>query len=391
MFGNPRQRTQESKIWKDRLKSVSVTTIFIGLLAATLIASLFIGRYSIDPMMVILIMAAKALDMVIWALSQPAIMFSPYVHSLSPVTEILAAGLNNMSTLLQPVKHTWPLAMDTVIWQIRFPRAIAVILVGAGLAVSGTTFQSTFRNPLVSENILGVAAGASVGAALGILLDMGPLIIQLLAFGFGMLAVSMTYVISRVYKSNPTLVLILAGIIIGSLFSAITSTLKYAADPYLKLPDIVFWMMGSFAKVSYSGLEVAVPVILLPMLFIVLIRWRLNPLSMGDEEARALGLDVKKLRTIVILCATLMTAAAVSISGVIGWIGLIIPHTCRLIVGPDHKYLVPLSILAGASFLLVVDTICRNLTSIEIPVSIITSIIGAPVFMYLLKVCKEAW
>jgi len=391
MFENQIRSALKTKKVRDHLKSISVNSILIALLLAVLITSLFAGRYSIDPVTVIVIMAAKALDLVIWALSQPAAAFAPYSHSLSPFTEIVAAILQSMASLLQPVQHSWPRAMDTVIWQIRFPRSATVILVGAGLAVSGTAFQSTFRNPLVSENILGVAAGASVGAAIGILLDMGPFVIQLLAFGSGLLAVGLTYFISRVYRSNPTLVLVLAGIIVGSLFSAITSILKYAADPYLRLPDIVFWVMGSFAKVSISSLSVAAPVILVPMLLIVLIRWRLNVLSMGDEEARALGMDTKTMRTIVILCATLMTAAAVSVSGVIGWVGLIIPHACRLVIGPDHKSLVPVSILAGASFLLVVDILCRNLTAIEIPVSIITSIIGAPVFMYLLKVCKEAW
>jgi ABC-type Fe3+-siderophore transport system, permease component len=372
-------------------RAFSVYVILVALLCAAFITSLFMGRYSIDPFTVVVILASKSLDVVIWASGVPSSAFAPYAHSFSPVTEGIAATLDGLATLLRPAKHTWPLAMDTVIWQLRFPRSIAVILVGAGLAISGASFQGTFRNPLVSENILGVSAGAGVGACIGILIGQGPFVIQLLAFGFGLLAVSMTYLISRVYHSNPKLVLVLAGIIVGGLFSAISSILKYVADPYTKLPDMVFWVMGSFAKVSVDGLLVAMPVILVPMGLILLVRWRLNVLSMGDEDARSMGLDTKKFRTVVILCATLITAGAVSVSGVIVWVGLIIPHIGRMIVGPDHKSLLPVSVLIGASFMLVVDTICRNLTSVEVPVSIVTSILGAPLFMYLLYKTKDNW
>ena len=264
-------------------------------------------------------------------------------------------------------------------------------MVGSGLAVSGAVFQGTFRNPLVSESILGVSAGAGVGAAIGILLSQSDYMIQLFAFAFGLLAVGMTYFISRVYRSNPTLILVLAGIIVGSLFSAATSLIKYVADPYTKLPDITFWLMGSFAAVNMSGVFLIAPVILLCMGFILLVRWRINVLSMGDEEARTLGINTKRLRLSIILCATLITAAAVSISGLVGWVGLVIPQMSRMLVGPDHKVMIPTSILLGASFLLVVDTICRNISATEIPISIVTSIVGAPIFLYLLKKSKENW
>ena len=369
----------------------SVYAILTALLAGALITSLFVGRYAIDPLTVVVILAAKALDVIIWLLGMPAALFAPYAHALSPVTEYVAGALGGLATILHPIEHTWPLAMDTVMWQIRFPRSLAVILVGSGLVASGVTFQGTFRNPLVSENILGVSSGASVGACIGILLGEAPLVIQILAFGFGMLAVGLTYFISRAYRSNPKLVMVLSGIIVASLFTAVSSILKYVADPYMRLPAMVFWVMGSFANVSWDNIIVALPFILVPMGILLLIRWRLNILSMGEEEARVLGLDTKKYRLLVIVCATLMTAAAVSVAGVIAWIGLIVPHIGRMIVGPDHKLLLPASLLIGASFMLVVDTICRNLTSVEIPVSIITSVLGAPIFMYLLYKSKETW
>lgn len=340
---------------KKDLKNLSINSILVVLLLAVFWMSLFVGRYGIEPYTVLLIITAQIV--------------APF-HS---------------------VQHTWPIVMDTVIWQVRFPRSVAAVLVGAGLAVSGATFQGTFRNPLVSESILGVSAGALVGASIGILLDQGPFTIQLLAFGFGILAVAMTFSISRVYKANPTLVLVLAGIVVGSLFSAISALIKYVADPYTKLPDIVFWQMGSFGKISVTDVYVAAPIILIGIAALMLVRWRLNILSMGDEEAVALGIDTTMLRTVVILCATLISAAAVSISGIIAWIGLIIPHIGRMLVGPDHKKLLPTSVLIGGSFMLGVDIICRNLTASEIPVSIVTSLIGVPIFLFLLKRSKESW
>jgi iron complex transport system permease protein len=222
-------------------------------------------------------------------------------------------------------------------------------------------------------------------------MDQGNSVIQLSAFIFGLLAVGMTFAISRVYRSNPTLVLVLAGIIVGGLFSAIISLMKFVADPYSKLPDIVFWLMGSFSKASSANLLPIMPIFIIAMLIIILLRWQLNVLSMGDEEARSLGIDTKRFRPIVIVCSTLLTAAAVCIGGVIGWVGLIIPHISRMVVGPDHKDMIIASILLGGSYLLAVDTICRTLASVEIPISIITSILGAPIFLYLLYKAKKTW
>jgi|AGTN01.2.fsa_nt_gi ABC-type Fe3+-siderophore transport system, permease component len=349
---------------------VSINLGLLVLLVIVFIIALFMGRYQIDPITVVIILIAGILEWI--------------GGTIASITGVRIG-------FFWSIAHTWPPVMDTVVWNVRFPRALAVVLAGAGLAVSGATYQGVFRNPLVSESILGVSAGAGVGAALAILMSQGTLVIQLMAFAFGLLAVAMTFAISRVYRSNPTLVLVLAGIIVGSLFTAVTSLFKYVADPYTKLPDIVFWLMGSFAKASMNEVIMMVPIVAIAMLVIVLLRWRLNVLSLGDEEAKSLGIDTRLLRTIVIVCATLLTAAAVCIGGVIGWVGLIIPHMARMVIGPDHKDMIIASILIGGAYLLVVDTICRTLTSAEIPISIVTSILGAPIFLYLLYKAKETW
>ncbi|HWQ65173.1 MAG TPA: iron ABC transporter permease [Methanospirillum sp.] len=328
------------------------------------------GRYPVDPVTVVVIVVAGILER---------------------IGDMVAIISGVRIGFFWSIPHTWSAVMDTVVWDVRLPRAVAVILAGSGLAVSGATYQGVFRNPLVSESILGVSAGAGVGAALAILMDQGTSVIQLSAFVFGLLAVSMTFVISRVYRSNPTLVLVLAGIIVGGLFSAMISLLKFVADPYSKLPDIVFWLMGSFARASTANFILVVPVILIAMMVIVLLRWQLNVISMGDEEARSLGIDIRCFRPVVIVCSTLLTAAAVCIGGVIGWVGLIIPHISRMLVGPDHKDMIIASILLGGSYLLAVDTICRTLTYVEIPISIVTSILGAPLFLYLLYKAKKTW
>lgn len=348
----------------------SINFILLLLLIGVFITSLFMGRYPVDPVTVVVILVAGILE---W------------------IGDMIAIITGVKIAFFWSIPHTWSAIVDTVVWDVRLPRAVAVILAGSGLAVSGATYQGVFRNPLVSESILGVSAGAGVGAALAILMDQGTGVIQLSAFVFGMLAVSMTFAISRVYSSNPTLVLVLAGIIVGGLFSAIISLLKFVADPYSKLPDIVFWLMGSFAKASTANFILVVPVIFIAMLVIVLLRWHLNVISMGDEEARSLGIDTRRFRPVVIVCSTLLTSAAVCIGGLIGWVGLIIPHISRMLVGPDHKDMIIASIFLGGSYLLVVDTICRTLTSVEIPISIVTSILGAPLFLYLLYRAKKTW
>jgi iron complex transport system permease protein len=325
--------------------------ILIVLPLTVFFVSLFLGRYPISPLTVMKIIASKFL----------------------------------------PIQHMWHPILETVIFQVRMPRVIAAMLVGAGLSISGASFQGLFRSPLVSPQILGVASGAGFGAAIAILVSGDVFLIQLSAFAFGIIAVSLTYGISRIYKTTPILVLVLAGIIVGALFSALISLIKYVADPYEKLPAIVFWLMGSLASVSNRDLLMVAPPILFGTSILLLVRWRINILSMGDEEARALGVDTEKLKMIIIVCATLITASAVCISGIIGWVGLVIPHVGRMLVGPDHKYLLPASFLLGASYLLLVDDLARTLTAAEIPLGILTAIVGAPFFAYLLRKSKVGW
>ena len=265
------------------------------------------------------------------------------------------------------------------------------MLVGGGLALSGAVFQSTFRNALVSEHILGVSSGAGFGAALAIFLSVDFYLVQLSAFVWGILAVLMVYSISKMYTRNPTLVLVLAGIIVSGLFSAVTSFIKYVADPLDKLPTIVFWLMGSFSKASMRDVYLVGPVMLVCGAVLLAMRWRFNVLSLGDEEARSLGINVKQFVAISVGCCTLITASAVCAAGPIGWVGLVVPHMARMLFGPDHQYVLPVSCLLGASYMLLVDIFCRSILVAEIPVSIVTSILGAPVFLYLLRESNTRW
>ena len=289
--------------------------------------------------------------------------------------------------------QVWTDDMEAVLFRIRLPRIVAAMMVGAALSTSGAAYQGMFRNPLVSPDILGVSAGASFGAALAILLSWGIIGIQAAAFGFGLLAVMVTYLVStRLSKNRDTvLVMILTGVIVGTLFASFVSLIKYVADPTNKLPAITYWLMGSLASVSSHDVRMALIPILLGLIPLVLLRWKLNVMSFGDEEAKTLGINTGVLRFVVIICATLMTASAVSISGVVGLVGLIVPHLARLLVGPNYKVLLPVSIVIGCMFLLGVDDLARAMYSVEIPLGIITSIIGAPVFLYLLLNNRGGW
>lgn len=276
----------------------------------------------------------------------------------------------------------------TVVMGIRFQRGIQGLLTGAALAVSGACFQSLFRNPLVSSGMLGVSNGAGFGAALSILLFNSMVMTSLFSFGFGILAVLLAYLVGKVSGGTPTITLVLGGTIIQSIFSALLSLLKYVADPYSELPAITFWLMGSLASTKTSELIFSAIPMLIGLVGMILFRWRLNVLSMGDREARTLGLNVGLNKGIVIGFATLATAGAVCISGVIGWVGLVVPHMCRMVIGSDNKWLIPASISIGACFMVFVDTICRTLTGAEIPLGIVTAIVGGPFFIYLLKKTK---
>lgn len=307
-----------------------------------------------------------------------------YPISVGGVIKLLAAHVI-------PIDHDWPTILETVIIQIRLPRILAAMMVGASLAVAGTSFQGLFRNPLVSPDILGVSSGAGFGAALGILLSGRAAVVQLSAFSFSLLAVGTAYGVSKLVKGNPTLSLVLAGMAIGSLFSALLSLVKYVADPIDQLPTITYWLMGSLAAVDNKELLAVALVVVPAITVLMLIRWRLNVLAMGEEEAMALGMNTGRVRAVVVVCCTLVTASSVCISGIIGWVGLVIPHIGRMLVGPDHKQLLPISALLGAAYLLLIDDICRVMAEVEVPIGILAAIVGVPFFIYLLTKGKEGW
>lgn len=285
-----------------------------------------------------------------------------------------------------------PETARTVILEIRLPRIVAAALLGAALAAAGATYQSLFRNPLVSPGILGVSSGAGLGAAIAIVLSLPLVGIQVLAFVFGLGAVAIVYAIaSAVRRHDPILVLVLAGVIVGTLAGSCISLLQYLADPYDQLPAITFWLFGSLAKVTAGDLLPALPPVLLGLVAVTLLRWRVNVMALGDEEARALGVNTRRMRLVLIAAATLMTAAGVAISGIVGWVGLVIPHVARLLVGPDFSRVLPAAVLLGAGYLLVVDTLARTVANIEIPLGILTAFLGAPFFLWLLARGRRGW
>lgn len=276
-------------------------------------------------------------------------------------------------------------AADLVVWNLRLPRLAAAILVGASLAAAGATYQAMFRNPLVSPDILGVSAGAGLGAVLAIFLALPLAGVQLLAFLGGLGAVVVVYSVSLANKRHdPILILVLAGVAVSTFLGAGISLIKILADPYAQLPTITFWLLGGLNAVSITELGWALPFVLLGLLPIYLLRWRINLLSLSDIEAQSLGLNTAWLRVGLIFCATLMTAAAVSFTGIIGWVGLVIPHMARLVVGPEFSRLLPTSLLMGAIFLLLTDNVSRNVAQMELPLGVLTAIIGAPFFLFLL-------
>ena len=285
-----------------------------------------------------------------------------------------------------------PPAIETVVWQIRLPRIAAAVLIGAALAAAGATYQGLFRNPLVSPDILGVAAGAGLGAVLGIFLSLSVAFVQVLAFAGGLGAVLVVYLVGAAMRGrDPLLVLVLAGVAMGTLLGSAISLVKVFADPYNQLPAITFWLLGSLTSVTLHDVAGIVPAIVIGLVPLYLLRWRMNLMTLGDEEARALGVETVRLRALFIASATLITAAAVSISGIIGWIGLIIPHAARLIAGPEFSRLLPAAMLLGAGYLLAVDTLARTMAVIEVPIGILTAFIGAPFFLWLLATARRGW
>ena len=288
------------------------------------------------------------------------------------------------------IDQFWSDVQAIAIWNIRLPRVLLAVLVGSCLSAAGAAYQGVFQNPIAAPDILGASAGAGFGAALAIFLGMSKAGITAFAFAASLLTVLLVFTIGNRVKAEKTLGLVLAGIMISSLFQAGTSFIKLVADPNNKLPAITYWLMGSLTGADKYELSFIIWPMLLGMIPLWLLRWRLNVITMGDGEARAMGVDAVKVRLAIVFSATLLTAAAVSVSGMIGWVGLVIPHMTRRLVGSDYRFLLPASVLAGGTFMLLVDDISRNLASMEIPIGILTAVIGAPFFL-LLIMRRDAW
>lgn len=283
--------------------------------------------------------------------------------------------------------------VKSVVIKVRMPRIFAAIFVGGSLAVSGAVYQGLFKNPMVSPDILGASSGAGFGAALGILFSFSFTGIQLMSFSFGLIAVFLTYSICSLvsHGKDSLLILVLSGMIISTMFSSFVTLAKYVADPFSKLPEITYWLMGSLSSTVKNDVQMLIIPLLIGFIPLFLLRWRLNVMAFGDEEAKSIGLNTQRLRLIFIAASTLLTAACVAVAGMIGWVGLIIPHLSRMIVGPNYKTLLPVSFMIGSIFMLIVDNISRSLFTMEIPLGILTSIIGAPFFVYLLFKRKKGW
>ncbi|KMT21793.1 FecCD family ABC transporter permease [Clostridium cylindrosporum] len=319
-------------------------TILISIFILCFVISFMIGKYPINPIELIKVL-------------------------LSPIV---------------PITPTWKPEVETIIFQVRLPRVIAAVLIGSALSAAGAAYQGLFRNPMVSPDVLGASAGAGFGAALGIFCSFSYFGISISSFLFGILTVTLVYIISIQVRNNPILGLVLTGIMVGSLFSSGTSFLKLMADPDNVLPAITYWLMGSLASIRREDVIFAIVPILIGLIPLFLLRWKLNVLTMGEEEAQTIGINTGLTRIIIVLCATLVTSASVSISGMIGWVGLVIPHFARMIVGYDYRVMLPASMLMGGSYLLMVDNIARTISTSEIPIGILTAFVGAPFFVYLI-------
>lgn len=295
----------------------------------------------------------------------------------SDVFKILAANIF-------PIEHTWNDQAASVIHTLRLPRVLAAVMIGAALSLSGAAYQSVFKNPLVAPDMLGVSSGACVGASICILLGAGQAFIQIGAFLGGMLAVSCAVLIPRVIGKTSIVMLVLSGLIVSGLMNALLGIIKYLADSETQLPEITYWQLGSLVNVVWNNIFASGIPIILCICLMLLLRWRMNILTLTDEEVHMLGRNTGWLRYVIILCATILTACSVCISGTIGWVGLVIPHFSRMLVGPNNQRLLTLAVILGALFLLVIDTISRASMSSEIPLSILTGLIGAPFYFYLL-------
>ncbi|ERN45281.1 ABC transporter transmembrane protein [Prescottella equi NBRC 101255 = C 7] len=298
-----------------------------------------------------------------------------------PVNEVARILINEVISL----PRTWTDAESNVVLGVRLPRVLLGMLVGGGLALGGAALQAAFRNPLVSPQILGVSSGASFGGVLALMFGLGSSFLVGGAFLFGLAALGMVLLIGRSRSGGAILMIVLGGVVTSAFFSALVSFITYVADPYTTLPSIVFWLMGSLATADMAKVLVAAVPILAGSAVIVGLRWRINILSLGDDDAASLGVNPGRLRALLLTMVALMTAGAVAVSGVIGWVGLVVPHIARLWVGPDHRISMPTTFVLGAAYLTIIDTLSRTVSSGEIPLGILTAIIGAPVFVLLLR------
>ncbi|MFI5720744.1 FecCD family ABC transporter permease [Nocardia sp. NPDC051750] len=325
-------------------RKVLVIAGFTVLLVAVAIGALAIGRYTVPPNEIVRILLGQFL----------------------------------------PIEPTWYPQERTVVLDVRLPRVLLSILLGAGLALTGAVMQAVFRNPLASAQVLGVSSGASFGGVLVLLAGFGGAALVGGAFLGGVVALVLVVTIARAVPGAPLLMIILGGTVVGAMFQAMVSFITYIADPYSELPSIVFWLMGSLATASYTKVLTAAIPIVAAALVVLALRWRLNILAMGDEDATALGLNPRRLRTLLLICVALITAGSVSVAGVVGWVGLVVPHLVRMMIGTDNRMVLPVSALLGAAYLTVIDTLSRSLSTAEIPIGILTAIIGAPFFVLLL-------
>src|SRR6201993_3601304 len=308
-----------------------------------------------------------------------------YPVSLSELFDVAVGRLTGRPSGVSP-------AAEDVIFLVRGPRVVAAVLIGAALAVAGTAFQGLFRNPLVSPDILGASSGAALGAVIGIYLSLGVFAIQAAAFIAGLIAVGIVYVIGAAVRSrDPILVLVLTGVVVGSLFGAGVGLVKYLADPYNQLPAMTFWLLGSLAATTVADLLPLTGPGAVGAIVLIALRWRLNVMSLPEDEARALGLATGPFRIAIVAAATLVTSASVATSGVIGWVGLVVPHLARALVGPDFPRLIPTAALLGGGYLLFIDTLARPAAPVEIPLGILTAVIGTPFFIWLLAGMQRNW
>ena len=301
-----------------------------------------------------------------------------YPVSLSELLGVLGYKLG------LPITPFWTASVEAAVWNIRLPRVILSVLVGACLAAAGGAYQGVFQNPMASPDILGASAGAGFGAALAILLGASSMGITVGAFVSSLMTVALVFTVSRHARGDRVLGLVLAGIMISSLFQAGTSFLKLVADPNNQLPQITYWLMGSLSGAKWSDIGFVLLPMLAGLIPLLALRWQLNVITMGDDEARAMGVNPQRIRLWIAVCSTLVTASAVSVSGMIGWVGLVIPHMMRRLVGSDYRCLMPASMLGGGIFLLIVDNVSRNATTAGIPIGILTAFIGAPFFLWLI-------